>query len=101
MKKVFFPVKDNAELQQLHKEITDVIGEPGLTDCVLILCQAYLDSRQIFIPHDDTDVHTEHCCAEHGCKYGKDDTCSVMTGNKHQSFPCEVCNFFDLDDEFP
>lgn len=40
MKKLLFPVGDNGELKQLHKEITDIIGEPGLTDCILILCQA-------------------------------------------------------------
>lgn len=100
MKKVFFPVGDDAELQQLHKEITDIIGEPGLTDCVLILCQAYLNSRQVFIPVDDTDVHTEHCCHEHGCKYGDED-CSVARGRKSQSFPCDACDFFGLNDELP
>lgn len=38
-----------------------------------------------------TDVHTEHCCLQHGCKYGKDDTCTVVTGKAPQSFPCEDC----------
>ncbi len=36
------------------------------------------------------DVHTEHCCAIHGCKYGDKD-CPVETGKKIQSFPCEMC----------
>lgn len=40
---------------------------------------------------DDRDVHTEHCCAEHGCKYG-DEHCPVETGKKVQSFPCESCD---------
>lgn len=39
------------------------------------------------------DVHTEHCCIHHGCKYGKDDTCTVMTEQAPQSFPCEACGF--------
>lgn len=42
---------------------------------------------------DDRDVHTEHCCAKHGCKYPfttKD--CSVVSGKKKQSFPCEECH---------
>lgn len=39
---------------------------------------------------DSKDVHTEHCCYRHGCKYGKDD-CSVETGDKQQSHPCEQC----------
>lgn len=36
------------------------------------------------------DVHTEHCCIIHGCKYGKDD-CTVETKKFTQSFPCEIC----------
>ncbi len=40
----------------------------------------------------NTDVHTEHCCIVHGCKYGDDSTtCSVTTGRKKQSFMCENC----------
>ena len=38
----------------------------------------------------DTDVHTEHCCAEHGCKYSDKD-CSVVTKQLKQSYPCEAC----------
>lgn len=38
------------------------------------------------------DVHTEHCCAKHGCKYGDDD-CTVETGKFKQSFPCESCGY--------
>lgn len=45
------------------------------------------------------DVHTEHCCAIHGCKYGDDD-CSVATGRKMQSFPCETCDFDDGRDAY-
>ena len=37
-----------------------------------------------------TDVHTEHCCIAHGCKYGNLN-CSVVTGKKEQSFLCETC----------
>jgi len=35
-------------------------------------------------------VHTEHCCVDHGCKYGDED-CPVETGQKPQSFFCENC----------
>lgn len=35
------------------------------------------------------DVHTEHCCILHGCKYGED--CAVWLGYLEQSFPCESC----------
>lgn len=37
------------------------------------------------------DVHTEHCCKEHGCKYDDED-CPVVQGKKEQSFPCESCD---------
>jgi hypothetical protein len=37
------------------------------------------------------DVHTEHCCKEHGCKYGNTD-CTVEFGGLKQSCPCEMCN---------
>jgi hypothetical protein len=36
------------------------------------------------------DVHTEHCCIDHGCKYG-DENCTVVTGKLPQSFACEDC----------
>ena len=37
------------------------------------------------------DVHTHHCCALHGCKYGKDDECAVVTGKSLQVNSCEFC----------
>lgn len=37
------------------------------------------------------DVHTEHCCRFHGCKYGKAD-CTVAAKGALQSYPCEDCN---------
>lgn len=40
---------------------------------------------------NNKNVHTEHCCVSHGCKYGDDDHCPVTTGIKLQSFPCENC----------
>lgn len=43
---------------------------------------------------ENKDVHTEHCCEQHYCKYGDDD-CTVTTGKKRQSYPCEMC-----DDDF-
>jgi len=39
----------------------------------------------------DRDVHTEHCCALHGCKYGDGDNCPVESGKKIQSHLCEDC----------
>lgn len=46
--------------------------------------------QQSLIPRGPLDVHTEHCCVAHGCKYG-DAACPVETGKKRQSFPCELC----------
>lgn len=37
-----------------------------------------------------SDVHTEHCCLRHGCKYGDED-CTVTTGKARQSYPCMDC----------
>lgn len=37
------------------------------------------------------DVHTEHCCKEHGCKYGSDDRACTVANGTPQSFPCEQC----------
>ena len=42
------------------------------------------------------DVHTEHCCSKHGCKYG-DDTCTVASGEKKPSYSCEICEENKLD----
>jgi hypothetical protein len=39
---------------------------------------------------DIKNVHTEHCCLTHGCKYCDAD-CPVETGKQEQSFPCESC----------
>lgn len=46
--------------------------------------------------NDRRDVHTEHCCERHGCKYGsggRDGFCSVVDGGWPQSYDCEVCDF--------
>lgn len=40
----------------------------------------------------EKDVHTEHCCVIHGCKY-RDDDCPVETEKLIQSFPCESCQY--------
>lgn len=38
----------------------------------------------------NTNVHSEHCCIIHGCKY-VDENCPVEKGLQKQSYPCEVC----------
>lgn len=41
------------------------------------------------------NVHTEHCCICHSCKYG-DANCPVATGKQFQSYPCESCDTIDV-----
>ena len=48
-------------------------------------------ASNIQLPESSKDVHTEHCCTIHGCKYGSTD-CTVVKGLKEQSFPCEDCS---------
>lgn len=43
------------------------------------------------VKHATKDVHTEHCCSKHGCKY-LDANCTVLTGKGKQAYPCESCN---------
>ena len=45
------------------------------------------------------DVHTEHCCLKHGCKYGDED-CTVVTGLAPQSYDCEVCDWEKEDPQY-
>lgn len=40
------------------------------------------------------DVHTEHCCIFHGCKY-LSENCTVLSKEKKQSFRCEACDSID------
>lgn len=40
---------------------------------------------------DGVGVHVEHCCRDHGCKYGHR-FCPVETGSLGQRYPCEACD---------
>lgn len=42
------------------------------------------------------DIHTEHCCIVHGCKYGEED-CTVMQKKQPQSHRCELCDEEGMD----
>lgn len=55
----------------------------------LRLVQAMLEPQPE--PEDKRDVHTEHCCLIHGCKYAYED-CTVVSEEKVQSYPCEWCD---------
>lgn len=52
------------------------------------------------LPESKKDVHTEHCCVLHGCKYMENFSCPVVQKQKPQSFICETCahqGIFNLD----
>lgn len=38
------------------------------------------------------EVHLNHCCLTHGCKYGDGQKCPVESGKYIQLFPCEECH---------
>ncbi len=48
--------------------------------------------RTTEVTEDMRDVHTEHCCVFHGCKYSHND-CSVEHKTKNQSYMCEDCEY--------
>lgn len=43
-----------------------------------------------FEPSENRCAHTEHCCVDHGCKYGHGN-CPVVTQLRRQSYTCEMC----------
>jgi DNA-directed RNA polymerase subunit RPC12/RpoP len=43
------------------------------------------------MPNQIKDVHTEHCCKLHGCKY-RDPFCTVVKLEKEQEYLCEDCS---------
>jgi hypothetical protein len=42
------------------------------------------------MPDNKLEVHVQHCCNIHGCKYGKEN-CPVETNYRAQAHPCEQC----------
>ena len=44
------------------------------------------------------DVHTGHCCLDHGCKYGNKN-CTVVTKKALQEYRCEACDYYDEESE--
>jgi len=40
------------------------------------------------------NVHTEHCCFIHGCRYGNNSACPVASGDQAQRCGiCEECDY--------
>lgn len=71
-------------------DTTAVILDNGDEKCIPA------EAKVMNVRFRETDVHTEHCCANCGCKYGEEESgkCSVCSGRKMQSYPCgqlEVC----------
>lgn len=51
-----------------------------------------LEIRHNIIYDIDVNVHTRHCCKNHGCKYGDDDICTVVTTNHYgMTGDCQSC----------
>lgn len=59
----------------------------------------HCDKRNERMMEKIKDVHTEHCCKTHGCKYA-DVNCTVVSGQKEQSLPCEICDVYITDWEY-
>ena len=80
--------RDNLEHKLLHRLPDGETATPcGLFD-VAMVDQLFFDSVRFsgaykcapcFKDVDFTDVHTEHCCSVHGCKYGEE-FCTVTRG---------------------
>lgn len=49
-----------------------------------------------------TDPHTQHCCALHGCRFGNDDKCAVVQGKAKQTSRCgesPICSEFTTEED--
>lgn len=78
-----------------HGNIKDLISELDVLNLASFYLQKTENEKELFIPPvGKTDVHTEHCCIEHGCKYGEDD-CPVYLGYSKQTYRCESCEEVD------
>ena len=74
-------------------ELLKSVLDPVCTDDWAPACKALRAMLAAVQPQASAgkDVHTEHCCKKHGCKYS-DPACTVAYGDKVQSFPCEDCD---------
>jgi hypothetical protein len=84
------------ELEDIQKEVVE-LKEKFRKEITSLL----LKRKNLIIAlgkkQTEKNVHTEHCCVIHGCKYG-DPNCPVEKGVLVQSIPCEYCES-DLDIE--
>lgn len=78
----------NPDSPGLAKEIRDLVKE------IRTETLQWTDMDAPEVKEEDKDVHTEHCCIIHGCKYDNNE-CPVENKVKKQSFPCEMCDLYD------
>jgi hypothetical protein len=97
-KTVLFVVSEKTS--RFHEVERSVDWLDGFLDAFKAIDE-YRNPKFVPGPEADKDVHTEHCCHRHGCKYGyghdfhakKGRSCPVETGEKKQSYPCESCHY--------
>lgn len=84
--------------RQVERDLLAIVKEYVITDPDYEITSEIQEIRQaaemikaLELEDKTKDVHTEHCCARHGCKYGKED-CPVELKIKNQSFACEACS---------
>ncbi len=81
---------------------TDMFDKSGITKLIeKIKDKRYLETAISGKEYSkkDADIHTDHCCLKHGCKYG-DRKCTVVSGEKKQIGPCEICGRETDKDEY-
>jgi len=71
-----------AAFDEIQKQLSEIYANE-----VVPRYQADFEKRR---DGQNKDVHTEHCCVVHGCKYGDRD-CPVANKVKVQSYRCESC----------
>jgi hypothetical protein len=51
------------------------------------------------IPDEEWGVHNSHCCEFHGCKYGDETNCPVVTQVTKQLYMCDECHSLEQEDK--
>lgn len=77
------------KMEDLNNKLNELADQANETARKVFKLRELIITKQAEEP-ENKDVHTEHCCRWHGCKYGECD-CTVASGEKKQSFLCEEC----------
>lgn len=74
-------------------------------NCPTKMCGSVITLNEVVLRQDGPlkkptkDVHTEHCCILHGCKYGNmNKECTVVEKRAPQSYCCESCEMDGIHD---